>query len=249
LREWRKAISEQSKLETRSKNLILAALPDQEYERLSQHLRKVTLNHGDVLHQPDAPPNSVYFLEEGVASLSVSNSDGVNLELSIVGNETTLGERAIFKHGYFIVQCTMLTDGSGYKMPPKMFREEFYRGDRLHDLIINHLEARITETSQTALCNQTHILEQRLSRWLLTFADRSSSERLAITQDIIANLLGATRPSITLAAQTLRDNGLIDYNRGIITIIDRKGLEKHTCECYKVIKQTVEAYFGLKRRD
>jgi Mn-dependent DtxR family transcriptional regulator len=88
-----------------------------------------------------------------------------------------------------------------------------------------------------------------LSRWLLTFADRSSSERLVITQDIIANLLGATRPSITLAAQTLRDNGFIDYNRGIITIIDRKELEKHTCKCYEVIKQTVETYYSLNRRD
>jgi CRP-like cAMP-binding protein len=155
-----------TKVEPRSKNFILAALPDEEYERLLPHLKEVTLEEGEVLHQPDTPPNGVYFLEEGVGSLSISNSDGINLELSIVGRETTLGERAIFTHGYFIVECSMLTDGRGYKIPPKIFREEFYRGGRLHDLIINHLEARIMETSQTTLCNQSHRHEQRLSRWL-----------------------------------------------------------------------------------
>ena len=228
--------------------MVLAALPDEEYQRLLPHLSKITLRQGEILHRPDTPPNSVYFLDEGVASLSVTHSDGVNLELSIVGNESTLGERAIFTHGYFIVQCSMLTDGSGYKMPPGLFQEEFYRGGRLHDLIINHLEARITETAQTALCNQTHLIEQRLSRWLLTLADRVSSEKLGVTQEIIANLLGVNRPSISIAAKTLREKGLIRYSRGIIAIVDRDGLEKETCECYEVIKQTVETYINLKRR-
>ncbi len=243
-----KFMTEQPKIDTRPKNLLLAALPDAEYRRLLPHLKKVVLKQGDVLHESDTPAKSVYFLDEGVASLSVSNSDGVNLELSIVGNESVIGERAIFKHGYFIVQCTMLSDGVSYKIPPKVFRDEFYQVDALHDLILNHLEARLTETAQTALCNQTHLIEQRLSRWLLTFADRSHSKKLFLTQELISNILGTNRPTISVAAKTLQDKRLIDYHRGVISIIDRKGLEKETCECYKIIKKTVEIYFGLKRR-
>ena len=187
-------MTEQTKTESRPRNMLLAALPEAEYQRLLPHLKKVAIKQGEVLHRSDTPPNNVYFFEEGVSSLSVSNSNGVNLELSIVGNETVVGERAIFTHGYFIVQCTMLSEGIGYKMSPKAFQEEFYRGNVLHDLIINHLEARLTETSQTALCNQTHLMEQRVSRWLLTYADRSGSERLFLTQELISNLLGSNRP-------------------------------------------------------
>ena len=238
----------QTTVKTRSKNLLLAALPEAEYRRMLPHLKEVTLRQGQLLHESCTPPNSVYFFEKGVASLSVSNSNGVNLELSIVGNETVVGERAIFTHGYFIVQCRMLSDGYGYRMSPKTFQEEFYKGNVLHDLVINHLEARLTETSQTALCNQTHVIEQRLSRWLLKYADRAGSEKLLLTHELISNLLGAQRPSITTAAKTLKDKGLIDYNRGVITIVDRKGLEEETCECYKVIKETVETYFSLSRR-
>lgn len=241
-------MSEQPQIDTRPKNLLLAALPEAEYRRLLPHLKKAVLKQGDVLHHSDTPANSVYFLEDGVASLSVSNSDGVALELSIVGTEAVVGERAIFKHGYFIVQCQMLSDGVSYKISPKVFQKEFYRGDALHDLILNHLEARLTETAQTALCNQTHVMEQRLSRWLLTFADRSGSDRLLLTQEFISNVLGANRPTISVAAKALQDKGLIEYTRGVILIVDRAGLEKETCECYRVIKKTVETYFSLKRR-
>lgn len=234
--------------DARPKNLILSFLPDDEYKRLLPHLKEFSVMRGQILHHSDTPANSVYFLNQGVASLSVSNSDGLNIELSIAGNDAVVGERAIFKQGYFIVQCQMLTDGSGYKLPPKIFQEEFYRGGSLHDLILNHLEARLTETAQTALCNQTHLVEQRLSRWLLTFADRAQCEKLFLTQELIGNILGVNRPTISIAAKLLQKKGLIEYSRGIITIIDRNGLEEETCECYAVIKKTIETYLKLKRK-
>jgi CRP-like cAMP-binding protein len=238
----------QPKVDTRPKNLILSALPDVEYRQLLPHLKAVTLKQGDILHHSATLPNSVYFLDTGVASLSVSNSNGVNLELSIVGNEAVVGERVIFRHGYFIIQCAMLSEGRGYKLSPKAFQDEFYKGKVLHDLILNQLEASLTETAQTALCNQTHRMEQRVSRWLLTFADRAHSEKLFLTQEFISNVLGVNRPTISGAAKTLHDKGLIDYNRGVITIIDREGLEAETCECYEVIKETVETYLSLRRK-
>lgn len=224
------------------KNLLLAALSDEDYKRLLPYLKPVSLRRGNVLHRADSPANSVYFLTQGVAALSVGNSEGVEIELSIVGIESTVGERAIFKNDFFIIHCEMLTDGSGYKMDPKVFKKEFERGGTLHDAVINRLEARITETSQTALCNQTHRVMERLSRWLLTFADRSRCEKVFLTQEAIANLLGVSRSTISIAAKSLLDKKIIDYNRGCITILNRAGLEKEACECYEIIKQAIMVF-------
>ena len=229
-----------------SKNSLLAALPKAEYQRLLPHLKELSLRKGQVLHEYDAPAQSVYFLNEGVASLSERNEEGKDLGLSIVGNESVIGERAIFKAGVFIIKCAMLTKGSGLAMPPKVFQGEFERGGKLHDLVLNRMEARITETAQTALCNQTHTVEQRLSRWLLTLADRLHSEEFHFTQEVIADLLGVTRSVTSLAATELREAELIKYARGCITIIDRDGLAAKTCACYGTIEKAIKEFTNSK---
>jgi len=226
----------------KSKNSLLAALPEAEYERLIPHLTRVSISKGEVLHKSDEPPQDVYFLEDGVASLTVSTDIGEKLQLSIVGNESVVGERAIFKDGVFIIKCAMLTDGSGYKIPPKVFHKEFDRGDVLHDLVLSRMEARITETAQTALCNQMHDVEQRLSRWLLIFADRLHSEELPAKQELIADMLGVTRSEISRTAGEFRKLGLITYSRGHLTITKRAGLKDKACECYRVIKTGIEEF-------
>jgi CRP-like cAMP-binding protein len=199
------------------------------------------LRQGQILNYSDAPPQCVYFLDEGVASLSVSNKEGVELELCIVGNEGTVGERAIFDIDVYIIECTMLTDGHGHKIDAEIFREEFYRGGQLQRIVLNNLEARIVEASQTSLCNQTHSLEQRLARWLLTLADRSGTNELDITHEGIRKALGVTRSPITRAAVELREKGIIDYIHGKVTIIDRHDLEKESCECYGIIEKALDA--------
>ena len=113
--------------------MVLAALPDADYNRVMGDLEPVALKAGDIQQPSDSPASSVYFLDEGVASLSVSNSAGFTLELSIVGQEGTVGERAIFEYDYFVIQCAMLMDGSGHKMSPDAFKREFYRTETLHD--------------------------------------------------------------------------------------------------------------------
>lgn len=227
-----------------SMNLLLAALPEKEYQRLLPHLKKVSLREGQILHESGMPAQDVYFLDKGVASLSVSSEEGKEVGLSIVGDESVVGERAIFKEGVFIIRCQMLTAGSGHKMSPEVFHEEFDRGEALHDLVLNRIEARITESAQTALCNQMHTLEQRLSRWLLVFADRVHNEELHITQEHMAYLLGVRRAGVTEAAGGLRDMGLIEYWRGSITILNRAGLEDKACECYQIIKEAIEVFTG-----
>ncbi len=219
-------------------NSFLAALPDAEYQRLSPHLKKVSLRQGQVLHEAGSPPGSVYFLTEGIASLTLGSEEGKEMELSIVGDEGILGERAIFAgNGLQLIRCAMITNGSAYKMPPDIFHQEFNRGGVLQQLVLSRLESRIIEASQTALCNQMHGLEQRLCRWLLTFADRLHNEEMAITQELASQMLGVRRAGVTMAAAVLRDAGLIEYSRGRIRIVDRAGLEDHVCECYEVIKK------------
>jgi CRP-like cAMP-binding protein len=229
-----------------SRNSLLAALPEAEYQRLIPHLKNVVISKGEVLHASDEPAEYVYFLEEGVASLSVSTDTGQKLQLSIVGSESVVGERAIFKHGVFIIKCAMLTEGDGYRMPAAVFHKEFDRGGVLRDLVLGRMEARITETAQTALCNQMHPIEQRLSRWLLTFADRLHSEELPTTQELIAEMLGVTRSEISRAASELRELDLIDYSRGRLTVINRAGLKDKACECYLVIKQAIREFTSSK---
>ncbi len=219
-------------------NAFLAALPDTEYQRLLPHLKKVSLHQGQVLHEAGSPPQSIYFLSDGIASLTLGSEEGKEMELSIVGDEGILGERAIFAgNGLQLIRCAMITNGSGYQMPPDIFHQEFNRGGVLQKLVLSRLESRIIESSQTALCNQLHTLEQRLCRWLLTFADRLHNEEMAITQELASQMLGVRRAGVTVAAAVLRDAGLIEYSRGHIRIVDRAGLEEKVCECYEVIKK------------
>lgn len=231
----------------RPANAVLSAISDEEYERLLPHLEAVTLKAGEVLHESHSARKSVYFLDFGVAAMSVRTAEGAELELSIVGNESTVGERAIFDYDFFIIECAMLTDGRGHKIDPKIFKAEFRRGGDLHDIVINNLESRITEASQTSLCNQMHSIRERLARWMLTLADRAVSEDLNITHDVIRKSLGVTRSSIARAAMKFKREGLIDYRHGKISILDRLNLEKESCECYAIIENALKTYRGIHR--
>ena len=228
-------------------NEILAALPAAELEFLRPHLEPVELDSGQVLHDEGEAPHFVYFLTRGVVALSVSTQEGRSLDLSLIGREGIVGERAIFEGGMPGVRCTMLTEGAAFRMKPKFFNQEFQGGGKLHDLTMRTLEARVLETSQTALCCQMHSVEQRLSRWLLTFADRLESDQLPITHQAISQMLGVRRVGVTIAIGVLSDAKLIQHSRGSIAIINRKGLEKQSCECYQVSREAAERAYHLKR--
>lgn len=226
----------------RPHNLLLATLPDAEYQRLAAHMKPVSLGQGEVLHEADTPAQYVYFLDEGVASMSVSTEEGKELMLSIVGDEGVVGERAIYKEGHFIIRCEMLIEGRGHRLSAAAFDEEFNRGERLHQLVLNRIEARMTETAQTALCNQMHSIEQRLARWLLILADRLHAEKFHITHDHLANMIGVRRAGITDAMGTLRDAAVIKSVRGTVTILDRRKMEAQACECYAIIKEAIATF-------
>jgi CRP-like cAMP-binding protein len=228
-------------------NLILAALPASELEFLLPHLKWTELAEGEVLHEEGEPPKMVYFLTRGVVALTVLTKEDKSLDMSLIGSEGIVGERAIFEGGAIGTRCEMLTSGSAYSMKPDVFNEEFQGGGKLHDLIMRTLEARIMETSQTALCTQMHSLEQQLSRWLLTFADRFDQEKIPLTHEKISQMLGTRRVGVTTALGTLAKAGLIQTSRSLISIVNRKGLEKMSCECYQVTKNGAERAYHLKR--
>jgi CRP-like cAMP-binding protein len=231
-----------SLVDVRPKNKFLTSLPKVEYKRLMPHLEKVSLSRGQVLHQSNTPPQSVYFIDNGIAALTLSSSEGKEVELSVVGPDGIVGERAIFKPGMAIIRCEMLTDGIAYKIDPNIFLKEFKRAGVLQEKVLNCIEARIEETAQTALCNQMHSVEQRLIRFLLILADRLHSKEIDITQDLMAEMLGVTRSVVTVAAGKLRQAGLIEYLRGHITIVDSAGLKDRVCECYNIIKKSAETF-------
>lgn len=221
-------------------NRLIAGFTKAERELLQPHWQEVALHQGQVLHAEGEKPARVHFLTRGLATQTISTDTGKELSLFLVGGEGMLGDRALFEGGFKIGRCAMLTDGHAFTLAPSLFNEEFQLGGKLHDMVLRFLEARIAEMARTALCNQMHSLEHRLSRWLLTAADRLRDSDIPVTHEVIAQMLGTRRSGITIVLGELRAAKLIEYSRGHILIANRKGLEAQTCECYEAIKQALE---------
>lgn len=222
-------------------NLLLAALPAAEFERLSPHLELVQMRLGEVLYESGGELRYAYFPTTAMVSLLYIMEDGTSAEIAGVGNEGIVGV-CIFMEGettpnLAMVQCA----GYAYRLKSHLLKEEFNRGGgrcsgAAHNLLLRYTQALITQISQTAVCNRHHSVEQQLCRWLLSNLDRSPSNELTITQELIASMLGVRRESVTEVAGKLQQAGIISYRRGHITVIDRSGLEKWACECYQVVK-------------
>jgi CRP-like cAMP-binding protein len=161
--------------------------------------------------------------------------DGSTAEMALAGNDGVVGV-AIFLGGDTMPhRAVVQIGGHALKIPARVLQEEFARGDRLQHILLRYTQALIIQISQTAVCNRLHSVEQRLCRWLLVCHDRVNGAPIAMTQEFIANLLGGRRESVTRAAGHLQDLGLIEYSRGHILILDRKGLERMVCECYRIV--------------
>jgi CRP-like cAMP-binding protein len=226
---------------TTSQNHLLAALPGEILERLAPHLELVTMPLGEVLCESGGQLQHVYFPTSAIISLHYVMEDGASAEIAGVGNEGVLGISLFMGGNTTPSQATVQTGGYGYRLKARLMMEEFNRtGGRrsgaLHDLLLRYTQALMTQMSQTAVCNRHHSVEQQLCRWLLQTLDRLPSSELTMTQELIASMLGVRREGITETAGNLQRAGLISYRRGHITVLDRSGLESHTCECYDVVK-------------
>ncbi|MES1982170.1 MAG: Crp/Fnr family transcriptional regulator [Pseudomonadota bacterium] len=226
-------------------NHLLAALPPAEYERLLPNLELVSMPLGEVLYESGDPFHHVHFPTTAIVSLHYVMEDGATAEIAGVGNEGILGV-PLFMGGVTTPSLAVVhTGGHGYRLKGQYLMEEFNRaGGRragvVQKLLLRYTQALITQMSQTAVCNRHHSVEQQLCRWLLLCLNRSSSNELTMTQELIASMLGVRREGITEAAGKLQQAGIIRYRRGHITVIEREGLESHACECYEVVKKEFE---------
>ena len=225
-------------------NQLLAALPKAVYESLLPHLKPVSLALGEVIYESDEQMTEVYFPTTSIVSLLYLMANGMTAEIGVVGFEGMLGI-AIFLGGDTTPnRAVVQSAGNAYKMKVKTLRDKFELGGPLQLLLLRYTQALITQISQTAVCNRLHSVEQQLSRWLLLSHDRLRSNDLVMTQDLISNMLGVRREGVTMAAQQLKNKGLISYVRGTITMVNRKGLEKAVCECYQVVKTEYDRLLG-----
>src|SRR4249919_2762931 len=217
-------------------NGLLAVLPAAERERLRSHLEPVPMVLGEVVYESGSRQDYVYFPTDCIVSLLYVMKDGASAEIAVVGHEGLIGV-ALFMGGESTPsRAVVQSAGHAYRLPSKILKREFEESHPLQHLLLRYTQALITQMAQTAVCNRHHAIDQQLCRWLLLSLDRLSGNELVMTQELIANMLGVRREGVTEGALKLQADGLIRYSRGRITVLDRPGLEKRTCECYVVVK-------------
>jgi CRP-like cAMP-binding protein len=217
-------------------NHLLDALPAGAYERLASHLELVPMKLGEVLYESGVQLRYVYFPTTAILSLLYVMEDGASAEIAIVGNEGILGISLFMGGETTPSRAVVQSAGHAFRLKAALLKNEFGRfGPTMH-LLLRYTQALITQMAQTAVCNRHHSVDQQLCRWLLLSLDRLQTNELSMTQELIANMLGVRREGVTEAAGKLQDAGLISYQRGRITVLDRPGLEARSCECYQVVK-------------
>ena len=217
-------------------NNILAALTAAEWNRIQTRLRRVEMPLGKVLYESGATLHHVYFPIDCIVSLLYVMQDGASAEISVVGNEGLVGV-ALFMGGETTPsRAVVQSAGYAYRLAGKFLKQEFHSNGHMQLLLLRYTQALLTQMAQTAVCNRHHSVDQQLCRWLLLSLDRLPSNRLEMTQELIANMLGVRREGVTEAAGKLQKLEIITYQRGHITVLDRPKLEERCCECYAVVK-------------
>jgi CRP-like cAMP-binding protein len=219
---------------------MLMALEEEAVARLLPDLERIELPLGTVIYEPGTTPRHVYFPIDSIVSLVYVMESGASAEISVVGNEGVVGI-ALFMGGESTSSTALVqVAGSAYRLPGQALRAEFNRHGPLMQMLLRYTQALITQMAQTAVCNRHHTIDQQLCRWLLLSLDRLRDNHLAMTQELIANMLGVRREGVTEAAGKLQRLGVIEYRRGNITVLDRPKLETLSCECYEVVKRETD---------
>src|SRR5450432_288636 len=218
-------------------NRLLASLPQAEWDRWSAALEPVQMPLGEVLYEPGVALHYVYFPITSIVSLLYVMENGASAEIAVVGNEGIVGISLFMGGESTPSRAVVQSAGSGCRLKAQLLKDEFNRSGPVLHLLLRYTQALITQMAQTAVCNRHHTLDQQLCRWLLLSMDRLQGNELVMTQELIANMLGVRREGVTEGALKLQKAGLISYSRGRITVLDRPGLEKRSCECYAVVKK------------
>ncbi len=218
-------------------NQLLATLPEAELARWLPQLEAVDLQLGKVLYESGIRLSHVYFPTTAIVSLLSVMADGASAELAVVGHEGIVGISLFMGGDSTPSRAVVQSAGQGFRLKAHLLLLEFNRAGPVMHLLLRYTQALITQMAQTAVCNRHHSLEEQLCRWLLLSLDRLPSNEVMMTQELIANMLGVRREGVTEAAGHLKTLGLITYQRGHITVLDRPALERRSCECYGVVKK------------
>lgn len=236
-----RAIKAMSEAHSPQQNLLLAALPGQDFDALAQHLECVPLALGQMLYDPGTQMRYAVFPITSIVSLHYVTESGASAETAGVGNEGMVGVSLFMGGNTTSSSAVVQTAGHAYQLDRHVLKQEFDRAGALQRLLLRYTQALMTQMAQTVICNRHHSVEQQLCRWLLLTMDRMpESGELVMTQELVASMLGVRRESVTDAAGRLQSLGFIRYRRGHIGVLDRAGLETHACECYGVVKKEID---------
>ena len=220
-----------------NQNCLLAAMPESDLQRIAPHLELITIRTGDVLYESGGKLSYVYFPISSTISLQNLTENGSSSEIAGIGSEGMLGTMLLLGGQSMPCRAIGQIAGLAYKLRSDILLKEFNLAGATLRLLLRYTQSLITQTTQTAVCNRHHSIEQQLCRWLLLTNDRVSCSEIKVTQEIIANVLGVRREGVTEAAGRLQTLGFIHTRRGHITITNKQGLEDSVCECYSVVKK------------
>lgn len=227
-------------------NRLLGLLPHTDYERLRPHLESVTLKYRQSLYRAHKAIRFVYFIETGVGSLVNMMANGDAAEVGTIGNEGVVGLPLVLEDERAPMDVYVQVPGTGFRMKASLFKRELAHSASMRTVMHRYTHAFFNQVAQSAACNQFHSLEQRCSRWLLMTHDRMGSDTFLLTQEFLAMMLGVQRTGVTAAAGALQRAGLISYKRGNVMILDRRGLERRSCECYAISKAEFDRLLGVR---
>ncbi|MEO8158647.1 MAG: Crp/Fnr family transcriptional regulator [Betaproteobacteria bacterium] len=216
---------------------LLAGLPAEDYERLLPHLELVALPLGAIIHGAGDAEKYLYFITEGIVSRVFVSQSGASAGFAVTGKEGVIGVATFLGGDSMPSQAVVTSPGFAYRLRADALADEFDGHLALRHLLLRFTQALIAQAGQIAVCNRHHPVEKQLCRWILSCLDRLPSNELVMTQELIAGVLGVRREGVTEAAGKLQKEGLIHYNRGRITVLDRAKLEAKVCECRAVIKR------------
>ena len=229
-------------------NRILAALPDADRVRLMQSMDEVELDRGDAVYAANGPIKHIYFPRIGVLSMVIDTTDGRTVEVGTIGPEGFAGLPILHEADTSPVRVyCQATPCICRRLPTSLFEQEVRSPSVLQSLANRYAQAHLNLAGQSIACNSLHPIEERLARWLLMTQDRVRMDELNLTQEILSEMLGVRRASVTTAAGTLQKAGLIEYRRGKIKVLDRAGLEAATCECYGVVRKEFVRLLGWSK--
>jgi CRP-like cAMP-binding protein len=227
-------------------NFLLSSLPKPEYEWLQPKLKEVELSQGNYLYQVREKITAVYFPTTCLLSWTTSTEMGELVEVGVTGNEGMAGEILLLDENITPWQVEVEMSGKAFKLSTEDFIIALDRSSILRQRTAAFTYFKMVQLCQSALCNRFHSVEERLCRWLLIAQDRSKTSEIVLTREILAHMIGAGRPTVSLVTKTLQSKGLIRASRGKITILNREGMEDVACECYQIVKKELHRYFGKK---